>query len=349
MGQKIMEQSNRVQKWDVIKGILMIAVVLGHLADFYTADSEKMRSLFLFIYTFHMPLFVFMSGMFSKKMIDSGRNDKIAGYFALYIWVKIILWIYKIIVYGDFSFNFFTESGLPWFIFALFVFPIITRLVRNFSPKHVLFVSLLLSCVIGYDSNVSDFLVLSRIIVFFPFYYVGYLLDYKKIGAYRPAPGVKAGCLAFLAVVAVAIAVLGDKIYWIRPMLTGGNPYVALGDYEPYGFLIRFGFYVLAALMIAAIIMVAPVKWNGKLLLRIGQNTLPIYVFHYTVLFILFNQLHIKAVFDRIIPGHGGILIIPLAIVIAFVLALPPFAKVTNMMYTAPLRKKTADQGQKPE
>ncbi len=338
MRQQDVSNTMRVEKWDLIKGILIILVVLGHLADFYTGDSEKMRSLFLYIYMFHMPLFVFLSGMFAKKMIQNGSKEKIIGYFMLYIWLEFIFWIYRAIAHGNYSIKFFNENGLPWFIFALFVFPIITRLVRNISPKYVLFVSILLSCVIGYDSNVTDFLCLSRIIVYFPFYYVGYLLDYKKLGSYQPKPFVKVCAAAFLAVVAAAVVFWGDKIYWIRPMLTGRNPYATLGDYEAYGFLIRLGVYVLAALMIAAIVAIAPVKWKGRLLIHIGKNTLPIYVFHYIVLFILFNHLDIRAKIGAVMPDQGGIMIIPLAIVISLVLSLAPFAKITELMYKIPAK-----------
>ena len=49
--------ANRLQKWDILKCFLIFLVVLGHVADFYTKESQGMRNLYLLIYTFHMPLF----------------------------------------------------------------------------------------------------------------------------------------------------------------------------------------------------------------------------------------------------------------------------------------------------
>ena len=56
--------------WDNLKFILILLVVVGHLADTFTGESESFRALYLFIYSFHMPLFFFISGLFfSEKKI----------------------------------------------------------------------------------------------------------------------------------------------------------------------------------------------------------------------------------------------------------------------------------------
>lgn len=54
-------EKNRNPYWDTLKGILIVLVVLGHTG---TALGEKILSV---IYSFHMPLFLFISGYFSKR------------------------------------------------------------------------------------------------------------------------------------------------------------------------------------------------------------------------------------------------------------------------------------------
>ena len=58
---------NRVFLFDNIKFFLISTVVVGHIIDFATAESDVYKSIFLFIYSFHMPLFIFLSGLFNKN------------------------------------------------------------------------------------------------------------------------------------------------------------------------------------------------------------------------------------------------------------------------------------------
>ena len=95
--------------------------------------------------------------------------------------IKLIFAVYNACAYGKFEFSLFTEPHLPWFMLALFAFAVITIAVRDFSPKYVLFFSILLACLAGYDREINSFLSLSRIIVYYPFYYLGYMLDAAKI------------------------------------------------------------------------------------------------------------------------------------------------------------------------
>ncbi len=70
-----MMEKQRDYSFDYIKGILIFLVVLGHCIRFYLKDSEADEMnfwgdpLFVFIYSFHMPLFVFTTGYFFSSKI----------------------------------------------------------------------------------------------------------------------------------------------------------------------------------------------------------------------------------------------------------------------------------------
>ena len=68
--------SNRIALWDNLKFILITLVVAGHFADEIMDYTSIYSSIFLFIYAFHMPLFIFISGYF-----HSDRNTKKRYYF----------------------------------------------------------------------------------------------------------------------------------------------------------------------------------------------------------------------------------------------------------------------------
>ena len=49
---------NRIALWDNLKFFLVTCVVIGHFADRFTDASNIYDSIFLFIYSFHIPLFI---------------------------------------------------------------------------------------------------------------------------------------------------------------------------------------------------------------------------------------------------------------------------------------------------
>lgn len=58
----------RIALWDNLKFFLVTCVVIGHFADQFTDVSYVYDSIFLFIYSFHIPLFIFISGIFHKSV-----------------------------------------------------------------------------------------------------------------------------------------------------------------------------------------------------------------------------------------------------------------------------------------
>ena len=56
----------REKKWDFLRGIAIFLVLLGHSIQWMDPDWQH-NPLFEGIYSFHMPLFMFISGYFLSK------------------------------------------------------------------------------------------------------------------------------------------------------------------------------------------------------------------------------------------------------------------------------------------
>jgi len=56
----------RNKRFDEAKGILILLVVFGHLIEPQISNSLPVRRVYEFIYLFHMPAFVFISGYLFK-------------------------------------------------------------------------------------------------------------------------------------------------------------------------------------------------------------------------------------------------------------------------------------------
>ena len=336
--------SQRIEKWDILKFFLMFFVVLGHIADCYTSDNQTMRSLYVFIYSFHMPLFIFLSGLFAKNTINNKRYSKIFGYLLMYFFSQVLFALYGLINTGKISINLITVGGLPWYMLAVFAFMLITVALRNLKPSYVLTISILLALVVGYDAGIRDFLAISRIIVFFPFFYLGYVTNADSLQKITDRKWVKIVSLLVILVAVVLAFKFSDKAYILRPMFTGRNPYHTLQEFQLIGPFIRAACYCISLCLGFAFIAITPNKTPFGVLAKWGSRTLAVYVFHYIVIYLLYNQLHINSFFESLFIGRGaGFMVLPLAVVITIVLSLKPLSVPLNAILNIPqkaVRKK---------
>lgn len=59
----------RVEYIDAMRGFAIILVIIGHLIQTYYCNVYS-NAIFRVIYSFHMPLFFFISGCVSKSYLD---------------------------------------------------------------------------------------------------------------------------------------------------------------------------------------------------------------------------------------------------------------------------------------
>lgn len=79
------QRRTRIALFDNIKGLLIILVVAGHMMYPIHNDNPTLSTTFDIIYLFHMPLFVFMSGLFAKSTYRNGslNYDRIISFAVL--------------------------------------------------------------------------------------------------------------------------------------------------------------------------------------------------------------------------------------------------------------------------
>lgn len=65
-----MVELKRIPYFDNARALLIILVVLGHMSSEFIEHDELIADVYLFIYTFHMPAFILISGYFAKKFMN---------------------------------------------------------------------------------------------------------------------------------------------------------------------------------------------------------------------------------------------------------------------------------------
>ena len=266
--------------FDNAKAILILLVILGHSLSPIFRATPWITAVYLFIYLFHMPAFILVSGYFTKRMKNRHDFLKIVKKLLVpYIIFQIIYTIYYQGIFGnDLDFSLFDPRWALWFLISLFCWQLM--LVVFGRSKIGLVISLVCSLVIGYFGGINETLALSRTFFFFPFFLLGYFLESKHFDWIKQKKNVCFSWFLFL-VIFIFIYFYGD-IEW-REWFYGRLSYEGImGESTTYGFLIRACVY--AVMMIATYCFLSIVPKKRLVLTQLGAITFPIYLLHMFVL-----------------------------------------------------------------
>lgn len=266
--------SNRIAYWDNLKAVLIFLVVLGHfLLPIHDKRGISTFAVYTWIYLFHMPAFVFVSGFFSKKYVNEGAKDirKIIGFLVLYIVYCLPNWVYtSCIAHG--SVRLFSPVSAQWYLLCMALWYSMIPLCAKFKPTPILITSVVIGLLVGTDPEAGAFLSLSRCLVFFPFFLAGYFYGGSKILFVRKRKKIAAFIIMFVTL--LSIFIFPDFYRKHIAVLYADSAYAS----NLYGILERFIWYILSCILVISFLCLIP----NKVLpfTYIGQRTLAIYIFH---------------------------------------------------------------------
>lgn len=324
-------KNTRVYRWDNIKSILIILVVIGHFIDIFISRSNVYKTLFVYIYSFHMPLFIFVSGILTKKIIlnnDSNKfNNKILEYVIFGFLLKILFSITSSLVTGKISFNLLGDKSACWFLFVLSMYMVTAKALKNKSFLPILIFNVILACFIGYDNTIKDNFYLSRYIIFFPFYWSGFKLNAEKLLGFVDKKYVKTILFLFAMLFAILVYFKIDDVYILRQVFTARHSFKSIGILNN-GIFIRLLSYFISILMSLSIIAIVPNK-KIPILTFIGTRTLPIYLFHCSVLHI-FRYFGIHIIISNIEFINWKFIWLMVPVIVSLVLSTNIFENITK-------------------
>lgn len=131
----MMEKQTRIRYFDLIRGIAILLVLWGHIIQFGGGESEPFANkAFIFIYSFHMPLFLLISGFFLAKSIGKRSFVQNIKRKVVHIIVPAVLggvgfYVVKLVVerllgrdtYPVSMAMLFEEIGNIWFLWCMFM------------------------------------------------------------------------------------------------------------------------------------------------------------------------------------------------------------------------------------
>lgn len=304
----------RIESLDCLKWFAIAMVVIGHFVDVATSHSENYRSIYLFIYSFHMPLFIFLSGLFDhpRKRFPASQ---VLFFLVMFVLLKLLIFATDGLLTGTPSFNLFVESGIPWFMLSLAIWKTVSFFLNDSSPKIILPLTIVLALAYGYQTTNPDLLCISRTIVFFPFYYAGFILTTDQVSIVLASKKMAVAGILLIFTFATLCFLLPETTYKLRMLFTGRNPYSII-PIENCGWVHRLFCYLISALLCASFISVFSQLQFPSAIAKLGQRTLSVYFWHWPILSTL---CHIGLSGYLLGKWPGGYIWIAVAIVVTLI------------------------------
>lgn len=269
MSTSTLSGNNRSLYWDNIKGFLILLVVFAHILYQFKAGSGYINATFDYIYMFHMPAFVFISGYFGKSERSRSFGNIFKFAFLYFIFNSITLFI----KYKDGLTSLTEPLYSYWYLIALIAWRLTAHKIAKIRGIVViLFAAAMIS---GFFPSIDNHFAIARIIGFYPFYMLGYKLTEEKS---KKLTGISYSNRMLLGIVSVlGAAILAFALHVIldfKGMALYLQPYKDLTEV-----LGRAVFFTTALLVLFALRSLAHEK-ELPFLTLFGRNSLWIFVLH---------------------------------------------------------------------
>lgn len=308
----------RIALWDNLKFLLIIFVVIGHYTQQFRADNEILQRIYVFIYSFHMPIFIFVTGLFSKKAVDEKNIKKALPYLTCFFATTLILFITKALLGWAPVFELFSPSGISWYLMSMFFMFLITILIKDYKPQYIFVLSLIIGVMCGFvQTENPDFFTWMRTLTFYPFFCLGYISDREKIEKATNKISIKITAVIFFVAVYMLIYFYPKQANKISRLNTARHTYSELGRFAPYGWELRLLTYAISFAAIFLLISLIPRK-RIRGFTSLGERTLGIYMFHYVIVYIAVYVLKIQNIFKSTSDNGFAYFIILIAILTAY-------------------------------
>lgn len=261
--------------YDNAKFILIALVVLGHFFTSYIHQDEMIGATYNTIYSFHMPAFILLSGLFARGFYEKGYFMKIVKKFIFpYFTFQLIYTIYYYYLYNrpSLSIDLFEPQWSLWFLMCLFFWNILLLGFVKLTPLIGISISIIIALIVGYIDSISSYLSLSRALVFFPFFLIGYYLNKEHLKQLTK-PSIRITSFIFMLIVLIGFYLHPD---FSTKWLYGSKPYEEMEVVTLISMFKRLGIILLSLTMVFGFLSLISLK--QQFFTQWGKETLYVYL-----------------------------------------------------------------------
>lgn len=272
---------------DNIKAFLIFLVVLGHVIQFWPNNNWCENRLFLIIYSFHMPLFIFISGYVSSKYMNNINLYHLLQKRTIQLLIPYVSWsIIQRLLHSDTSFIDFIirpECGL-WFLYVLFFITVIHKITLYIEKNTSIHRYLIYAIVIIIGHLISHILNGTFGSALYSKHIIYYIIGYELARTNKSIP-IQYGFFCLLLWILMAY-----KWEW-----AGFNHFISLELIKKIGDrALYFIMSISGCIGFISLFEKNNQKITNKYLLIVGRSTLGIYAIHYLLIDCIITHLTIQ-------------------------------------------------------
>lgn len=275
------EDKERIYLIDNLKVILILLVVFGHVIEYYINTSSALMGIYIFIYMFHMPLFVFISGYLSKN-IDKCRQGIVKSLLVPYVFLNTIWYIIASVWTGKFIFSLFNPGWTLWYLISLFIWRLSIKYLRVY--KYTIPISIVVALLISIIPNGYSLGFILRTITFLPFFLIGYATKEKRLNSIK----LRNTGISFV-IIGIFIAIsnmLASNNFITYKFFYNSQSYIDTGLTTVQGISYRITLYIVSIILGVCVINITP---KSKMFFtRMGKSTMNIYIFHIYLVILIY-------------------------------------------------------------
>lgn len=299
----------RNQYFDNLKGFLIILVIIGNSLELANPESVNVHFFILLLYVFHMPLFVFLSGYFSK-LSKRTTKEKVKRSIKLYFYAQVFYTAFNFFILGrdGARLKILMPQWTLWYLLSMVFWYIISDYIINYK-KWIIW-TVIIAMLAGLDSSIGTTGSASRTLFFLPFFIGG--MAFKE------------EYLEFLRANKIKILIGSIFTIVILWLLNEATPVELLFEYTKYTWyfdkpwfpMFLRGFHYISAIVVGmGILVFMPSKMTK--VAKVGKYSLIMYLTHSGIaeIFISYKLLKYDSLLELIISTT---IIVAVVIIVTF-------------------------------